>query len=91
MDEDRLPWQAFDCSLARSAAEDGSATWGCHDEGSGDGTAFRDLLNWPHEVDPMARDLSSGGGTCFEQAVLGRVLFETLLPWNLRSPDRLHI
>eukprot|EP00955_Chlamydomonas_euryale_P038713 351166-Chlamydomonas_euryale.AAC.5 len=67
MDEDRLPQQVFDCSLARSVAEDGrwnnlrpghrnitdfsgmysSAIRGCHDEGSGGGTAFRDFLELP--------------------------------------------
>eukprot|EP00955_Chlamydomonas_euryale_P006396 67772-Chlamydomonas_euryale.AAC.2 len=66
MDEDRLPRHVFDCSLARSVAEDGrmeqlklrlghvnikdfsgmysSAIRGCHEEGSGGGTTFRDFL-----------------------------------------------
>eukprot|EP00955_Chlamydomonas_euryale_P069748 360571-Chlamydomonas_euryale.AAC.2 len=47
MDEDRLPQQVFDCSLARSVAEDGrmeqlnSAIRDCHEEGSDSGTTFR--------------------------------------------------
>eukprot|EP00955_Chlamydomonas_euryale_P118063 366517-Chlamydomonas_euryale.AAC.3 len=68
MDEDRLPRQVFDCSLARSVAENGHveqlklrgsqghrnikefsgmysfAIRGCHEEGSGGGTTFRDFL-----------------------------------------------
>eukprot|EP00955_Chlamydomonas_euryale_P015396 164950-Chlamydomonas_euryale.AAC.1 len=69
MDKDCLPRQDFDCSLARSVAEDGrgehpklspghrniedfsgmysSAIRGCHEEGSGVGTTFRDFLKLP--------------------------------------------
>eukprot|EP00955_Chlamydomonas_euryale_P066042 359433-Chlamydomonas_euryale.AAC.4 len=50
MDENCLPPQVFDCSSAKPAAEDGrveqpnSAIRGCHEEGSGGATAFKDFV-----------------------------------------------
>eukprot|EP00955_Chlamydomonas_euryale_P071337 361040-Chlamydomonas_euryale.AAC.7 len=53
MDEDRLPRQVFDCSLAR-ATETLKTFLGCtalqsegHEEGSGGGATFRDFLKLP--------------------------------------------
>eukprot|EP00955_Chlamydomonas_euryale_P083229 363815-Chlamydomonas_euryale.AAC.7 len=59
MDEDRLPRQVFDCSLARSVAE-AVQSGGCHEEGSGGGTTFgklpghTNLIPWPNIRAAMA-------------------------------------
>eukprot|EP00955_Chlamydomonas_euryale_P082622 363749-Chlamydomonas_euryale.AAC.7 len=64
---------------------------GCHEEGSGGGTNFRDFLKLPGHTKliPWPEIRAAAAERALDRP--GEALLKTLLRWNLRSPNRLDV